>query len=83
VCSVAKQETVNKIRSKVRPIEVDCYQQRSNTSKEVDAQELVDNTHDVNLAPLSKKLTKKIFDCWILGEINKLVNVETQGERNV
>jgi hypothetical protein len=31
---------------------------------------------------LSEKPTKEIFDCWILGEINKVVNVETQGERN-
>jgi hypothetical protein len=82
LCSVAMRETVNKVRSKARLIEVDCYQQRSNTPREVDAQEPVDNTHEVNLALLIEKPTKEIFNCWILGEINKVVNVETQGERN-
>jgi hypothetical protein len=63
---VAKQETVDKIRSKTRLIEVDCYQQRSNTLREVDDQELVDNTNEVNLAPFSKKPPKEILDSWII-----------------
>jgi hypothetical protein len=33
--------------------------------REVDAQEPVDNTHEVDFALLSKKLTKEIFDCRI------------------
>ena len=77
------KKPVNKIRSKPRLIEVDCYQQRSNTPRDVDAQEPVENTHEVNFAPLSKELTKEIFNCRIFWEINKVVNVETQGGRNV
>ncbi len=44
VSLVAKQETVDKIRIKASLIEVDCYWQRSNTPREVGAQEPVDNT---------------------------------------
>ena len=76
----SSKKLVNKIRSKARLIEVDCYWQRSNTPRDVDAQEPVGNTHEVNFAPLSKELTKEIFDCRILWEINKVVDIHSKGQ---
>ncbi len=49
--------------------------------KKMNTQEPFNNTHKVYLAMFHKKTTEESFNLRIFGEVDKVVNVETKGER--
>jgi hypothetical protein len=47
----------------------------------MNTEEPFNNTHKVHLAMFHKKMTEESFNLRIFGEVNKVVDVETKGER--
>ena len=52
---------------------------RGNVPREVDAKEPIDDTHEVNFAAFREKTTEESFCSRIFGEVNEVVDVQTQG----
>ncbi len=39
------------------------------------------NTHKINFATFSKKMAKEGLNCRILGEVNKVINIQSKQEK--
>jgi hypothetical protein len=46
----------------------------------MNTEEPFNNTHKVQLAMLGKKTTEESFNCRVFGEIDKVVDIETEGQ---
>ncbi len=62
-------------------IEMDRNGGRSDPPREMNAKKPFDDTREINLAALGQQTTEQSLNGGIFGEIFKVVNVETEGER--
>jgi hypothetical protein len=52
---------------------------RGNAPRKVDAKEPIDDTHEVNFAAFQEETTEESFCSRIFGEVNEVLDVQTQG----
>ncbi len=58
---------------------MDSYQRRGEATQKTNTKKTFDNSHEIDLATFSKKMTEEGFDRGIFQEIDKVVDVHPEG----
>jgi hypothetical protein len=72
-------KTSDKVHGKTRLVEMDSYQRRGEATQKTNTKKTFDNSHEIDLATFSKKMTEEGFDRGIFQEIDKVVDVHPEG----
>ncbi len=62
-------------------VEMDINQGRGDTPQKMNAKEPFNDAHEAYFAMFSKKMAEESLNCGILQEIDKVINIHTEGQR--